>query len=162
MEIDEIRQLLDELASFMKQNDLSELEIDIKGAKVNLKKTGTQIQQQLVTHATPALGVAPVATPVATPAHGDAAHAGASEDAAGTVTVKSPMVGTFYRSSKPESDHFVEIGDDVEEDTLVCIIEAMKVMNEIKADHKGRVVKILLENGEPVEYGQPLFLIATD
>ena len=163
MEIEEIRRLLDELASFMKQNDLSELDIDVKGAQVKLKKAGSRVQQQVVTHtAAPSMTMTPSAAPAATPAPGDAAHAAATEDVAGTTTVTSPMVGTFYRSSKPESDHFVEIGDDVEEDTLVCIIEAMKVMNEIKADHKGRIVKILLENGEPVEYGQPLFLIATD
>ena len=163
MEIEEIRQLLDELASFMKQNDLSELEIDVKGAEVKLKKAGSQVQQQLVTHtAAPSLTMSPTAAPAAAPALGTAAHAAASEDVAGTATVTSPMVGTFYRSSKPESDHMVEIGDEVEEDTVVCIIEAMKVMNEIKADHKGRIVKILLENGEPVEYGQPLFLVATD
>ena len=105
---------------------------------------------------------APAAAPAAASAPGGAAQAGAAEDVAGTATVTSPMVGTFYRSSKPESDHFVAIGDEVEEDTLVCIIEAMKVMNEIKADHKGRIVKILVENGEPVEFGQPLFLVATD
>ncbi len=162
MEIEEIRQLLDELASFMKQNDLSELEIDVKGAEVKLKKVGSQVQQ-IVTHAAaPPLAVSPAAAPAAASAPGGAAQAGAAEDVAGTATVTSPMVGTFYRSSKPESDHFVAIGDEVEEDTLVCIIEAMKVMNEIKADHKGRIVKILVENGEPVEFGQPLFLVATD
>ena len=163
MENEEIRQLLDELASFMNENDLSELEIDVKGAEVKLKKAGNQVQQQVVTHtAAPPLAVAPAVAPAATPAPGVGASAEAPEDAAGTATVTSPMVGTFYRSSKPESEHFVEVGDEIEEDTLVCIIEAMKVMNEIKADHKGRIIKILLENGEPVEFGQPLFLIATD
>ena len=163
MEIEEIRRLLDELASFMKQNDLSELQIDVKGAEVKLKKAGSQVQQQVVTHtAAPSMTMAPAVAPAATPAHGAAAHAPATENLAGTATVTSPMVGTFYRSSKPEGDHMAEVGDDVEEDTVVCIIEAMKVMNEIKADHKGRIVKILLENGEPVEFGQPLFLVATD
>jgi acetyl-CoA carboxylase biotin carboxyl carrier protein len=160
MDIEEIRQLLDELASFMKKNDLSELELDIDGAEVKLKKTGSQIQQQVVTHTgAPAV---PVAAPAAAPGHSDSAGIGAAGDAPGTTAVTSPMVGTFYRAFKPEADHLADVDDEVEEDTVVCIIEAMKVMNEIKANHKGRVVKILVENGEPVEYGQPLFLIATD
>jgi len=72
------------------------------------------------------------------------------------------MVGTFYRAPQPDTDPFVEVDDPVEEDSVLCIIEAMKVMNEIKAEHKGRITDILVENGEPVEYGQPLFLIEPD
>jgi len=159
MDIEEIRQLLDELASFMKKNDLSELELDIDGAEVKLKKTGSQIQQ-LVTHT--AAPAPPASSPAAAPGPGDSAGIGVADDAPGTTAVTSPMVGTFYRAFKPEADHLADVDDEVEEDTVVCIIEAMKVMNEIKANHKGRVVKILVENGEPVEYGHPLFLIATD
>ncbi|MFH1731948.1 MAG: acetyl-CoA carboxylase biotin carboxyl carrier protein [Planctomycetota bacterium] len=160
MDVEEIRRLLDELASFMKKNDLSELEIDIDGASVKLRKTGSQIQQQVVTH-TAAPGLAAAAGPAAAPPPAHTAGAGETDDAPGTVRVTSPMVGTFYRSPKADADHLVEVADEVEEDTVLCIIEAMKVMNEIKAEHKGRVVKILVENGDPVEYGQPLFLIAT-
>lgn len=76
-------------------------------------------------------------------------------------TIKSPIVGTFYRASSPNSDPFVKIGDQVESDTVVCIIEAMKLMNEIQAEVSGEVVKIFVENGQPVEYGQPLFGIKT-
>ena len=88
-----------------------------------------------------------------------ASPAAAEAEPPGSITVVSPMVGTFYRSPKPDADHFVEVDDSVEEDTTLCIIEAMKVMNEIKAEHKGRIAKILVENGEPVEFGQPLFII---
>ena len=155
MDIDEIRRLLDELAAFMKKNDLAELELDIDGAEIKLKKTGSRVQQQVVTHT----GAPPLPAP-APPAPAATATPDESHEEPGTVTVTSPMVGTFYRSPKPEADHLVEVDDEVDEDTALCIIEAMKVMNEIKAEHKGRVAKILVENGEPVEYGQPLFVIA--
>ena len=87
----------------------------------------------------------------------------AAEDALppGAVYVNSPMVGTFYRASSPDSDPFVSVGDRVEADQTVCILEAMKVMNEIKAEQGGEVFKILVENGEPVEFGQPLFILKT-
>ncbi len=159
MDIDETRRLLDELASFMKKNDLSELELDIDGAEIKLKKAGRQAPPQMVA---PPAAVAPAATPAPGAAPHAGAHAADLPNEPGTVTVTSPMVGTFYRSSKPDADHLAEVGDEVAEDAVLCIIEAMKVMNEIKTDHKGRVVEILAENGEPVEYGQPLFLIATE
>jgi acetyl-CoA carboxylase biotin carboxyl carrier protein len=81
----------------------------------------------------------------------------ASADEPGTTYVKSPMVGTFYRSPSPESKAFVDVGSKIEDNSLVCIIEAMKIMNEIQAETKGTVVEILVENGQPVEYGQRLF-----
>jgi acetyl-CoA carboxylase biotin carboxyl carrier protein len=77
----------------------------------------------------------------------------------GTIEFKSPMVGTFYRAASPDAEPFVEVGGKFDEETVLCIVEAMKVMNEIKAETKGTVVKVLVENAEPVEYGQPLFLI---
>lgn len=86
-------------------------------------------------------------------------HAGETAAAASENlhTIKSPIVGTFYRASSPQSDQFVKIGDHVDSDTVVCIIEAMKLMNEIQAEVNGQVVKVFVENGQPVEYGQPLF-----
>ena len=83
------------------------------------------------------------------------------ERPSGVVEIHSPMVGTFYRSPSPEAEPFVGVGSAVEEETVICIIEAMKVMNEIKAECTGQVVEILVENGEPVEYGQPVFLVKT-
>ena len=105
---------------------------------------------------------APGGLAAAEPGAAGSAGAAAAAEEPGTEAVTSPMVGTFYRAPKPDADHFVELDDEVEEDSVLCIIEAMKVMNEIKAEHKGQVVKILVENGEPVEYGQPLFLIAVN
>jgi acetyl-CoA carboxylase biotin carboxyl carrier protein len=77
----------------------------------------------------------------------------------GLIEITSPMVGTFYRSSSPEADPFSSVGDELEEETVVCIVEAMKVMNEIRAECRGSIVELLVENGEPVEFGQPLFLV---
>lgn len=149
MDIEEIRRLLDELAAFMEKNNLAELELEVDGAEVKLKKTNNRPQQQAVAQAP-------------TPAAPAPANTGSPEQPTqkqGAETITSPMVGTFYRAPKPDADSFVEPDDEVDEDTVLCIIEAMKVMNEIKAEHKGRVTEILVENGEPVEYGQPLFRI---
>ena len=152
MDIEDIRKLLDELAAFMKKNDLAELELDVDGAEVKLKKTGSQVQPQMMAPMTHAPAAHPTAPQHAQPKQGEA-------DMPGTVKVTSPMVGTFYRAAKPDADPFVAMDEVIDEETVVCIIEAMKVMNEIKAEHKGKVVKILVENGEPVEFGQPLFLL---
>jgi acetyl-CoA carboxylase biotin carboxyl carrier protein len=99
---------------------------------------------------------APVAAPAPAPA---AAPAAAADDTAGLVAIKSPMVGTFYTAANPESPAFAKVGQQISDDSVVCIIEAMKVFNEIKAEASGTVVKILVNNGQVVEYGQPLFLI---
>jgi acetyl-CoA carboxylase biotin carboxyl carrier protein len=95
--------------------------------------------------------------PLPTPAALGPGSAAATGEEPGTTYIKSPMVGTFYRSPSPESKPFIEVGAKIEESTLVCIIEAMKIMNEIQAETKGTVVEILVENGQPVEYGQRLF-----
>ena len=102
----------------------------------------------------------PAAAPAATPGTAlDVAPAAAAPDEPGVSYIKSPMVGTFYRSASPESPPFVEIGAKVEEKTVICIIEAMKIMNEIQAETKGTLIEILVENGQPVEYGQRLFKV---
>ncbi len=108
---------------------------------------------------------APVAAPAAAPAlpaSGSTPAAPEKPAAPKGVTINSPMVGTFYRSASPEADPFVRVGMRIEVDRTLCIIEAMKVMNEIKAEIAGEVLDILVENGEPVEFGQPLFLVKTD
>jgi len=98
---------------------------------------------------------------VPAPAAGQAAQAApaAAAQPAGTIAIKSPMVGTFYRAANPEAPSYVEEGDAVNKDTTVCMIEAMKVFNEIKAEMEGTIAAILVENGQSVEYGQPLFLV---
>lgn len=115
------------------------------------------VQQPMVTMTT-----APIAAPAAPPApktEGAPATPAAEEQNPRLVTIKSPMVGTFYRSSTPDKPAFVKIGDSIEAGNPVCIIEAMKLFNEIESDVKGKIVKILVEDASPVEYDQPLFLV---
>jgi len=159
MDVEKIRELLEELAGFMREHNLCELEVNVGDVRVKLRKADGSVIP-VAAQPGPTAAAQPGATAGILP--GAPGSAPLTETAPpGTVCVHSPMVGTFYRTPKPDADAFVEVGDEVTEETVLCIIEAMKVMNEIKADHKGRVVRILAENGEPVEYGQPLFQIAT-
>ncbi len=163
--MDELRELI----SLLRENGLAELELESQDFRVRLRREGTNSQP--VQYAAPAPVAAPLAPPP-TATHGaennpaaaapapshPGAHASteASQDQDLHI-IPSPIVGTFYRSSSPTTDPFVKIGSNVEPDTVVCIIEAMKLMNEIQAEAAGEVVKIYVENGQPVEYGQPLF-----
>lgn len=146
----------------MKKNSVSEFELEKEDFKIKLKRTpsgGTATpvvyeEAPLVTYsAPPSVSVAPSAA---------SAPASAPGSNAGGITeqeIKSPMIGTFYRSPSPEAGAYVEVGMEVMPDTVVCIIEAMKVMNEIKAEAKGVITQVLVENAKPVEFGQPLFKI---
>ncbi|MES2974040.1 MAG: acetyl-CoA carboxylase biotin carboxyl carrier protein [Pseudomonadota bacterium] len=151
MDLRKLKTLID----LVSESNVSELEITEAEGKVRIVKGGGAVVQQLV--AAPQAVAAPVAA--AAPA-GPAAPvpAPAAEAPAGHI-VKSPMVGTFYRSSSPGAKAFVEIGSAVKEGETICIIEAMKILNEIEADKSGTISKILCENGQAVEYGQPLFVI---
>jgi len=152
MEIERIRELIEQLTALMDAKKLDELEIEIEGVKVALRRGRSSHDQPQVVVAQPQPA-----------AHAPAAQPPPEEAAAPEEelhVVRSPMVGTFYRSPAPDADPYVEVGDEVGPDTVLCIIEAMKVMNELKAEVEGTVVAILVENGEPVEYGQPLFHIA--
>lgn len=136
----------------MKKNDLSVFKMENEGFKITLKKnTGYQ----------PVIGQAPVAmapAPVAAaPAAGPAPAAAPAKEAAPGKEITSPTVGTFYASPSPDQPPFVSVGQEVTEDTVVCIIEAMKVMNEIKAEQRGTITEVLGENGKPVQFGQALF-----
>jgi len=146
MDLEKVKQLL----AFMEEHDLAEIEIEEEGSKVRLRKNSP----------TP-VGVAPaaVATPGALLTNSGAPAAGETAKPKDTVEITSPMVGTFYRAPAPEAEPFVSVGQEVNEDTVVCIIEAMKVMNEITAKIHGEVVAVLVETGEPVEFGQPLMLV---
>jgi acetyl-CoA carboxylase biotin carboxyl carrier protein len=155
---------LKELIGLVRENGLAELELERAGFRVRLRREGTtplgyseSIPQQSL-EAQPTKSPA-AATPVgsAPPSHpGARAETAASEDQDLHI-IPSPIVGTFYRSPSPNADPFVKIGSNVEPETIVCIIEAMKLMNEIQAETSGEVVKVYVENGQPVEYGQPLF-----
>jgi len=148
MDLRKLKTLID----LVSESNISELEITEAEGKVRIVKAGEAAPVQYVqSAAAPAVAAAaPSAAPVAAPAAAPAATGH---------TVKSPMVGTFYRSSSPGAPSFVEVGAQVKEGDTVCIIEAMKILNEIEADKSGTITQILGENGQAVEYGQPLFII---
>ena len=165
MDLKDIKSIVD----LMKKNALSEFEMEEGDFKIKLKRDAVgkprkgeamvmQEAPMVLPVAAPALAATPAAaTPAAaTPA---AAPALAAAPAPEGTEVKSPMIGTFYRKPSPDAEPFVEVGAKVGADTVVCIIEAMKVMNEIKAEVKGTIIEVLMEEGKPVEYGQALFRI---
>ena len=140
----------------MKKNSVSEFELEKQDFKIRLKRGmngGGVLAAQAEEGQQVVYAPAPVALPAAASAAAPAAPAAVEPE------IKSPMIGTFYRSPSPESGPYVEIGAEVNPDTVVCIIEAMKVMNEIKAEVKGVITQVLVENAKPVEFGQPLFKI---
>jgi acetyl-CoA carboxylase biotin carboxyl carrier protein len=148
-----------ELIALMKKNDLSVFKMEKEGFKITLKK-GTDFQP--VVTAIPAAPVPPAVSTVPAVAPAPAALADSSAAPVAVSALKeitSPMVGTFYASPSPEAAPFVEAGTEVTPDTVVCIIEAMKVMNEIKAEISGVIAEVLVENGKPVQFGQALFKV---
>ena len=145
----------------MKRSDLSEFEVEEEGFKIKIKRgLGDQPIVNSTQYSAPPFqqiaAQADTAIKAATPA--PVAPATINDDA-GFTYIKSPMVGTFYRSASPDSPPFADINTKVEEKSVACIIEAMKIMNEIQAETKGIVVEVLVENGQPVEYGQRLFKV---
>lgn len=156
MDLRKLKTLID----LVSDSNVSELEITEAEGKVRIVKGGVAMVQ---TYAPPAPAAAPAAAPapaVATlaPVPAASAVADAPQAPAGHA-VKSPMVGTFYRSSAPGAKPFVEVGDSIKSGETICIIEAMKILNEIEADKSGVVTQILCENGQAVEYGQPLYIV---
>jgi acetyl-CoA carboxylase biotin carboxyl carrier protein len=139
----------------MKRSDISEFEFEEDGFKLRLSSKGADAPQ--IIQAAPA---AHTTAPLPVAAAADLAAAPAAEEK-GIAIIKSPMVGTFYSASSPESPPFAKVGMKVSNDSVVCIIEAMKVMNEIQAEMSGTITELLAENGEAIEYGQPLFKIKT-
>ena len=153
MDLKEIKELI----ALMRRNELSEFEMEKEGFRIRLKfKGGDPVMTQAPAYYAPHPGPAGAAPALAAPAPLPAAVAGA-EAKPPAHEITSPMVGTFYSSASPEASAFVEAGTEVSEETVVCIIEAMKVMNEIKAETRGVIAEVLAENGKPVQYGQPLF-----
>jgi acetyl-CoA carboxylase biotin carboxyl carrier protein len=141
-DIKEIKAVID----LMKKHDLSVFEIEKEGFRLKLQRGASASQGTVATPAAPA--VSPRAAPVAKPI-----------ESVPMKEIVSPMVGTFYRAASPDAPSFVEIGKPVTEETVVCIIEAMKVMNEIKAETSGVIAEVLAENGKPVQFGQALFRV---
>jgi oxaloacetate decarboxylase alpha subunit len=146
---------LKKIIEMMRKAELTEVDVEQEGIKIKLRKGSAP--ELAAPAAAPALlapvpaAPAPAAPALAAPAAAPAAPAG--------LTITAPMVGTFYRSPSPDASVFVQEGSLVEPGKTVCIIEAMKLMNEIKAEVKGKIVKVLVENAQPVEYGQPLFIV---
>ena len=150
MDLKDIKAIID----LMKKNSITEFELERQDSKIRLKRglNGTKspviqyeepVSSSSVQPTIPVSSAAPVVPP--------------QPPATGEIDVKSPMIGTFYRAPSPEANSYVEVGTEVNPDTVVCIIEAMKVMNEIKAEVKGVITQVLVENAKPVEFGQPLF-----
>ncbi len=153
MDLKDIKAIID----LMKKNSITEFELERQDSKIRLKRGlnggSPAVQQEDSNPAVPVLIQPAVAAPA------PAIAAAPSPLATGEVDIKSPMIGTFYRAPSPEAGNYVEVGASVTPDTVVCIIEAMKVMNEIKAEVKGVVTQVLVENAKPVEFGQPLFKV---
>jgi acetyl-CoA carboxylase biotin carboxyl carrier protein len=151
VDLKDIKAIID----LMKKNSISEFELERQDFKIKLKRGGMQVAQfeePVMPMALPAAAQAqpiPVATAPVAPV----------SSTANDTEIKSPMIGTFYRAPSPESANYVEVGSEVNPDTVVCIIEAMKVMNEIKAEMRGIITEILIDNAKPVEFGQPIFKI---
>lgn len=152
--------LVRELAAILREADLGEIEVEIGEMRIHVAKAQAPAQ----TVAAPVqMAAPPVAAPVAAaPAAAPSAPAGGEPQvAANEKLITSPMVGTFYRKPSPDAANFTDKGQTVSPTSTVCIIEAMKVMNEIKAELSGMIVDVLVEDGEPVEFGQPLFKVTT-
>jgi len=158
MNIKEIQDLI----KFVAKSGVTEVEIEQKDFKITIKaedNSPREERQIIVQAAAPQQAIAPVSTPapVAAPAAPVAAAPAPAQD--NYITIKSPMIGTFYRSSGPDKDAFVNVGDSIGKGDTVCIIEAMKLFNEIEAEITGKIVKVLVDDATPVEYDQPLFLV---
>ena len=153
MDLKDIKAIID----LMKKNSISEFELERQDFKIRLKRGvnggGGNLRDE------EALGGVTLVSPqvIALPQSTQTPHPAPA--ASNDLDIKSPMIGTFYRAPSPESAPYVEVGTEVGPDTIVCIVEAMKVMNEIKAEHKGVVTQVLVENAKPVEFGQPLFRV---
>lgn len=154
---------IQDLIKFVSKAGVSEVEIEKKDFKIIIKSESKVKNEQPIFYQAQAPQMqAPVAAPAATPAPAApvaAAPAEAVSEDSKYITVKSPMIGTFYRSSSPDKDAFVQVGSVIQKGSPVCIIEAMKLFNEIESEISGKIVKVLVDDASPVEYDQPLFLV---
>lgn len=146
---------LQELIRLLEESTLQEIEIEEDNRRIRLNKGAPAVQHTYMAGAAPA-PTPPIQAAVSQP---EAAPEEESPEDDGLITINSPMIGTFYAASAPGEAHFVSVGDQVKPDQTVCIVEAMKIMNEVPAKVSGVVERLLVENGEPVEFGQPLFAV---
>lgn len=154
---------IQELIKFVSRSGVTEVEIEQKDFKITIKTESKKSKtEQTIVLQQPAAAPAPVAAAPAVPAPAPAASAApapAVAEESKLITIKSPMIGTFYRSPGPDKDLFVNVGDEIKTGKVVCIIEAMKLFNEIESEISGKIVKVLVDDASPVEYDQPLFLV---
>jgi len=152
-----------ELIKIINKSNIGEISIEDKDGKVTIKQKEEQVinvaPPQQVYNVAPPVANMPQQTPVAIAQSTPATPPAPKSDESKLLTIKSPMIGTFYRKAAPGKPNFVEVGSEVEVGTVVCIIEAMKLFNEIESEVKGTIVKVLVEDSTPVEYDQPLFLV---
>lgn len=158
MDLKEIEYLI----KFVSKSGVTEVEVEMKDFKISIKNTIAK--EQVIVQAAPAVmqAMPAIQAPAAAPAPAAAAPVAAAPAASAEskyITIKSPMIGTFYRSAGPDKGPFVNVGDEVAPGKVICIIEAMKLFNEIECEVKGKIVKVLVDNASPVEYDQPLFLV---
>jgi len=149
---------IQELIKFVSRSGVNEVAIEQKDFKITIKTNQTPTVITTTVPAQPAAQVLPAAQ-APQPVAATEAAAPATEDSSKYITIKSPMIGTFYRSSSPDKPSFVNVGDEITTGKVICIIEAMKLFNEIESEVSGRIVKVLVDNSSPVEYDQPLFLV---
>ena len=154
MELKDIKAIID----LMKKNSITEFELEEKDSKLRLKR-GSNGNSTPISQTDEAMPMIQIPAPAPLVSVSTPMSLASSVLNTGEIDVKSPMIGTFYRSPSPEAAAYVEVGTEVGPDTVVCIIEAMKVMNEIKAEAKGVITQVMVENAKPVEFGQPLFKI---
>ena len=153
---------IQDLIKFVAKSGVSEVEIEQKDFKITIKTPAGKKEVQVIAAPAPAYAPAPTAAPapaIAAPAAAAPSPAAAPAADSKYVTIKAPMIGTFYRSSGPGKPVFVNVGDEVKPGKTICIIEAMKLFNEIESDVAGKIVKVMVDDAKPVEYDQPLFLV---
>jgi len=142
MDLEKIKEII----QLMNEEDLAEIEVEEEGKRIKLRKREENVVRELPANFSPS---------------GFSSESDKSSVEEGISYINAPMVGTFYRAPSPDAEPFIAVGDVVEQGDTICIIEAMKLMNEIKSEIKGRIVEILVENGDPVDYGQPIFKITS-
>ena len=155
---------IQELIKMVNKSNIGELTVEMKDFRVTIKQKEDRIQQVVSTPlqtapVLPAVHHMPSQTPSAPVPVVSEAKKETAAVPSNTITIKSPMIGTFYRKASPDKPNFIEVGDEVNPGKVICIIEAMKLFNEIESEVKGRIVKVLVEDASPVEYDQPLFLV---
>ncbi len=156
MDIKEIQNLI----KFVAKSGASEVKLEMEDIKITIK-TGSSKTETTIVQANPMMGMPQMQTPVATPATAEAPTAPATneDDNSKYITVKSPIIGTFYRKPSPDKPNFAEVGQSINVGDTVCVIEAMKLFNEIESEVSGTIIKVLVDDSSPVEFDQPLFLV---